>query len=149
MHIAIDPGAAGAIAWMEAEHLIEVRDLPVAKVNGRSELLPAALANMLRDRMPAWAIVERMAARPTDGRVGAFALGRNYGSLLGVLAALAIPVELVSPSKWKSALRLSADKSASRAMAMQLWPGAAPHFARVRDDGRAEAALLGRYGART
>lgn len=149
MHVAIDPGATGSIAWLEGQHLIEVRDLPVAKVNGRSVLMPAALAEMLREpgRMPDRAIVERMASRPSDGKVAAFALGRNFGMLQGVLAAMGIPVELVTPAKWKGAMKLSQDKGASRSMAMELWPGAAREFMRVKDDGRAEAALLGRWGA--
>jgi crossover junction endodeoxyribonuclease RuvC len=78
-----------------------------------------------------------------------FNFGRDYGQILGVLAALEIPVTLVTPAKWKSTLRIPADKSAARARAAQLWPGLAGTFARARDDGRAEAALIGFYGAQT
>jgi hypothetical protein len=48
----------------------------------------------------------------------------------------------VSPAKWKKALGLSADKGASRRRAIELWPERAQWFARVKDDGRAEAALI-------
>ncbi len=76
-----------------------------------------------------------------------FNFGRGYGQIEGVLAALEIPVTLVTPQVWKRSLSVPADKSASRARAAQLWPGLAGTFSRVRDDGRAEAALIGLYGA--
>jgi crossover junction endodeoxyribonuclease RuvC len=143
----IDPGQQGAIAWLSSDgYLIEVRDLPVTKGDG---LIPAVLADWLRapGRMPAHAFVERVAARPGAGVSGMFRFGRGYGQIEGVLAAVGIAVTLVTPGKWKGALRIPADKAASRARAAQLWPGLAGCFARVRDDGRAEAALIGLYGA--
>ena len=147
MIVGIDPGMAGAIAWLSDDgHLIEVRDLPVAKGEG---LMPAVLAVFLReqDRQPVHAFLERVAARPGAGVSGMFNFGRGYGQIEGVLAALGVPVTLVTPGKWKGALRVPADKAASRSRAAQLWPGLAGTFARVKDDGRAEAALIGLYGA--
>jgi hypothetical protein len=35
-----------------------------------------------------------------------FAFGQNYGQILGVLAALEIPVTLVRPQKWQAAMSL-------------------------------------------
>ncbi len=149
MIVGIDPGMGGGIAWLsDFGHLIEVHDLPVVKGEG---LIPAALAAMLRagDRLPVHAFLERVAARPGAGVSGMFNFGRGYGQIEGVLAALGVPVTLVTPTKWKGALRIPADKSAARARAAQLWPGLAGTFARVKDDGRAEAALIGLYGANT
>lgn len=147
MILGIDPGASGAIAWLsDAGHLIECRDLPhVPKVG----LIPAILADWLRDpnRRPVHAFVERVASRPGAGVAGMFNFGRGYGQIEGVLAALEIPVTLVTPAKWKGDLRIPADKRAARARAAQLWPGLAGTFARVKDDGRAEAALIGLHGA--
>lgn len=143
----IDPGATGGIAWLtDHGHLLEVRDLPVVKGEG---LMPAVLASMLREpgRAPVHAFVERVASRPGAGVAGMFNFGRDYGQILGVLAALDIAVTLVTPTRWKGNLRIPADKSAARARAAQLWPGLAGTFARVKDDGRAEAALIGLYGA--
>jgi hypothetical protein len=37
---------------------------------------------------------------------------------------------------------LHSDKGESRALAMRLWPDHGDRFARVKDDGRAEAALI-------
>ena len=146
MLIGIDPGLSGAVAWLTDEgHLIETRDLPVA--NGA--LMPAVLASWLREdgRQPFHAFLERVAARPGAGVSGMFNFGRGYGQIEGVLSTLGVAVTLVTPAKWKGSLRIPADKSASRQRAAQLWPGLAGTFARVKDDGRAEAALIGLYGA--
>lgn len=43
----------------------------------------------------------------------------------------------------RRALGLSPDKGASRRRAIELWPAQSAMFARVKDDGRAEAALIG------
>lgn len=148
MIVGVDPGLSGAIAWLTDEgHLIEVRDLPVA--NG--QLMPSVLADMLRQegRRPLHAFVERVAARPGAGVSGMFNFGRGYGQIEGVLATLGVAVTLVTPAKWKGSLRIPADKSAARQRAAQLWPGLAGTFARVKDDGRAEAAMIGLYGANT
>jgi len=63
----------------------------------------------------------------------------------GVALGAGIPVRWVSASKWKRALGLSADKGASRRRATELWPAQSAMFARVKDDGRAEAALIAYY----
>ena len=66
------------------------------------------------------------------------------------LGALKVPMILVTPQKWKRHFRLiGSDKEASRTMALRLFPACAEHFQRKKDHGRAEAALLARYGAET
>lgn len=151
MIIGIDPGAKGALAWLSGDgHLIAVQDLPWIKGHGLNAASFAAWIR-LRETDIRHAFVERVASRPGQGVVSVFSFGMSYGQILGVLSALKIPVTLIAPTKWKPAIGLptGSDKAASRARASQLWPGAADSFARVRDDGRAEAALIGLYGART
>ena len=150
---AIDPGITGAIAWLSADgHLIEVQDLPVTeiKVGGgiRRRLVPAILGDMLTTdgRRPAHVFLEEVASRPGEGAVGAFAFGRGFGQIEGILAGIGIPYTLVRPQAWKKRMGIPADKGSARAKACQLWPGAAGKFARVKDDGRAESALIGAYG---
>jgi hypothetical protein len=57
-----------------------------------------------------------------------------------------VPTFEVDPSAWKKTMRLSTDKNASRALASQYFPDCADQWARVKDDGRAEAALIALYG---
>ena len=59
-----------------------------------------------------------------------------------------IRTELVPANRWKKAMGVTADKRSSRDVAARRWPTEAHRFARVRDDGRAEAALLAEYGRR-
>jgi hypothetical protein len=68
-----------------------------------------------------------------------------YGALRTVVALCNIPYQLVTPGKWKNHFRLDSDKEKARALAIRLWPGCG-HFERKRDHGRAEAALIARYG---
>jgi crossover junction endodeoxyribonuclease RuvC len=77
-----------------------------------------------------------------------FRFGYGAGAIEGVLAGLGIEVVLVAPTVWKPAMRLGSDKGRARAEAQRLFPALASLFGRVRDDGRAEAALLGLYGVR-
>ena len=63
-----------------------------------------------------------------------------------VVAANFIPLTMVAPLKWKRALGVPADKDGARARASQLLPAHAGLWCRVKDDGRAEAALIAYYG---
>jgi crossover junction endodeoxyribonuclease RuvC len=49
---------------------------------------------------------------------------------------------MVTPRKWMKDLKLSGGKDANRQRAAQLFPAYAASFSRVKDDGRADAALL-------
>ena len=84
---------------------------------------------------------------PKQGVSSTFKFGKAYGVVIGVVAALKIPVHFVAPSVWKRHFGLSADKEEARARALQYWPERAELFARKKDHGRAEAALLARYAA--
>lgn len=152
--IGIDPGISGAISFFRSGALQSVSDLPVVEVSvgkgKRKQLVPASLASLL-DHLtgaPTRAYLEQVASRPGEGAVGAFSFGRGFGQIEGVLAAMEIPYTLVPPGKWKKALGVNADKGDARMRASREFPSFAPQFARVKDDGRAEAALIGLYGVK-
>jgi crossover junction endodeoxyribonuclease RuvC len=90
--------------------------------------------------------VERVAARPGQGVASMFGFGVSYGLLRGVLTAKLIPVTLVTPQEWKRGTRTPAAKDAARARASEVFPGYADFWARKKDDGRAEAALIAHFG---
>jgi len=142
MIIGVDPGLSGAIALI-AEHgdLVEVHDMPV--VDGL--VSSALLANLIRGRGVDVAVVEQVSARPGQGVSSMFKFGRSLGVVEGVLSTLGVPVVYVTPGKWKKAMGLSSDKELSRRRAIDRWPDRAASFARKKDDGRAEAALLAEY----
>jgi crossover junction endodeoxyribonuclease RuvC len=152
--LGIDPGLSGAVAFLHGEQLLDVADLPLVDVQhgkgSRKELSPALLHDMLvhTEIRIGKAIVEHVGASPQMGTTSAFRFGENFGGILAVLACCGIRTELVRPQTWKKAMGLGPDKSISRAMAIKLWPMQSEYFARVKDDGRAEAALIAEWARR-
>lgn len=147
--IGIDPGVSGAVAILSARGVFAVHDMPTVTVGrkARREVDAHSLAELLRPLADgAVAIVERQSARPGQGVVSMFGLGRSLGAVLGVMAGLSIPVRMVAASVWKAALGVPVDKALARARASELLPAGAGDWRRVKDHGRAEAALLALYG---
>jgi len=92
-------------------------------------------------------VIEDIAARPGQGVTSMFSFGRTLGFAHGIAAAAEAPIHFVTPTVWKGKLGLlNSDKGASREKARTLFPASAHAFERVKDDGRAEAALLAYYG---
>lgn len=138
--LGIDPGKTGALAALHPDgSLAWVHDMP-------DPISGALLADMLEGEGIAGAFVEFQVGRPGQSSSAMFTFGTGYGVVLGVLGALRIPHTLVTAGKWKKSAGLGKDKNASRALAVRLWPDHAASFARVKDDGRAEAALIARHG---
>ena len=143
MILGIDPGKTGALAWVHDDGLLpHIVDMP--DVTGAA--LAAVLADMIHDNRPDVAWVEQVHAMPRQGVSSTWKFAEGYGVILGALGALGVPVRLVTPAAWKKAARLPKDKTAARQRAIELWPDLSERFARVKDDGRAEAALIALYG---
>jgi hypothetical protein len=66
--------------------------------------------------------------------------------LRGIISANFIPVEYIRPQKWKKALRVPANKDAARQRANEIFPKFADQWSKKKWDGRAEAALIAKYG---
>ena len=123
------------------------RHADAARRTGRARHCQRAL---LADLLARWhasrAYVELVNARPGEGAVGAFSFGRSRGLVEGVLAAFNVPLRFLTPPTWKRVLGLPTGrpgtKDAARSEAIRRWPARAVLFGRVKDDGRAEAALI-------
>lgn len=151
--IGVDPGASGAIAIIESNgKLVHVFDMPSVEIitggKAKKRVSPEMLAAELRlyADQGAVAYVEQVGAMPGQGVSSMFAFGQAFGIVLGVMAGLAIPTQTVTPGKWKKDMKLNGGKDASRAKAAQVWPASAGEFKRVKDDGKAEAALIACWG---
>ncbi len=144
--LGIDIGVVGALALLtETGELIDIADMPVLDDGpaGRRSVNAALLANIIAGWQPSTAFIETVGARPGEGAVGAFAFGRSRGVVEGVLGAQAVPFAFITPATWKRTVGLAlASKDAARGEAIRRWPSHAQKFARVKDDGRAEAALI-------
>lgn len=142
--LGVDPGLSGALAILDATtgDLIDVLDMPHTDGHVSGAVVGAFFG--AHDIDHAW--VEKVHAMPGQGVSSMFKFGMAYGAVLGVIEDRRIPLTRVAPATWKRAAGLTKDKSASRRRATELWPRHAGRFARVRDDGRAEAALIARHG---
>lgn len=146
--IGIDPGATGALACWDDGKLMDVADMPTAMTRGKRRLDAAALAAIVRRFDPGSIWLEQVHAMPQQGVSSTFAFGMAYGIVLGVAGALAIPLTTVAPMVWKASLRVPKEKGEARARASQLIPSGSHWWQRAKDNGRAEAALIGLYGMR-
>lgn len=160
--LGIDPGLSGALALVETEsgnnaRAIALWDMPTEteKMSGgrtrRRVSAPELLALLWGiERAPDCVALEYVSASPGMGAVSAFSFGHGVGVITGCIHAIFPHARIITPapSRWKPALGLSRDKAASRDLAASLVPDSAARFARVKDDGRAEAALLAIYAAR-
>lgn len=141
--LGIDPGNRCGMALLDGEHT-EVRDGPTTGTD-RRQLDPAGVAAVIRAWGPDIAVIERVGPAPRQGVAATFQFGFAAGVLRGVCAALALPVELVTPATWKRFYRLGPDKEAARALALRLYPALAADLARKGDTDRAEALLIARW----
>lgn len=144
--IGIDPGANGALACWDNGALVDVADMPQTIAHKKRRTDAAALAALVRHFAPDALWLEQVHAMPQQGVSSTFAFGMAYGIVLGVAGALAVPISMVTPAQWKSALRVPRAKGEARARASQLIPGGVKFWPLVKHDGRAEAALIGLYG---
>lgn len=151
--LGVDVGLNGAFAFLHDGQLLNVEDMPLVDVRHGAKTRKELSAALLHDRLVDSdirihkAVLEDVNAFGM-GRTSAYRFGVNVGTIVGVLTACGIRIETVSPVKWKRAMGLTTDKKLSRAMAIKLWPDQSQYFSRVKDDGRAEAALLAEYGRR-
>jgi crossover junction endodeoxyribonuclease RuvC len=153
--IGIDPGISGGIAFVgEAGELQGLADLPVMRDGKLSWIDGGCLQSMLIDTLggkQAHVIIERVGAMPKQGVSSSFHFGMTFGSILSILQARHLPIELVSPAKWKREMGLIRDpgkpittyKRQSIDKARMLYPAA--ELSLSKHEGRAEALLLAHW----
>jgi len=149
MMLSIDPGLSGAIAVFIGDTLIDIVDTPVHSLvrnnKTKRQISASGLAAIFREYKPAHVVVEKVSAMPGQGVTSMFSFGRSFGVIEGILAAFEIPATYVMPSVWTKGIGRGAGKDASRARACELYPSHQKQFARVKDDGRADAVLIGAW----
>jgi len=158
IYVGIDPGLHGAAAIIKEgpqdSQYIDIYDTPILVVDGKNKPNIAGMAALLRPLVvvPEKIIgtMEAVHSMPKQGVASSFTFGEGFGIWKGIIAAFELPLELVSPQRWKKSMLADQgkEKDASRFKAMQLFPSVAEQLKRVKDDGRAEALLLAEYGRR-
>lgn len=155
----VDPGVTGALAVIEAfadkpPRLVAMHDLPTieVKMSARTarRLDPTACGALLDVVLPMAdrVVVERLTGGPGIATTTAFSLGWTAATLDTLLVTRGVRYKLASPSSWKRALLVPPDKAGARRRATALF-GTDKGWPREKDHNRAEAALIGLWGALT
>jgi crossover junction endodeoxyribonuclease RuvC len=150
--LGIDIGVSGAIAILSDGALIQVHDMPILHdgPKNRPSVNAPLLAEIIATSHAERVLIEWVGVRPGEGAVGAFAFGRARGVCEGICAGLSVPIQFITSPQWKRVHGIAPGKNgtkdAARSKAIARWPGSADLFKRVKDDGRAEAALIAAAG---
>jgi len=154
--VGIDPGLDGAIAYMQHGQLVYVLDMPTSTVEVSCKTRRVIDAEQLRQRIgdafDPFVVIEQQSTRPGQSAQSGLKTGIGYGLIIGVVVGLGYPYRIVAPKQWKKLFGLTDNKAESVALAAELWPYAAESFYGPRGggkDGRAEAALIAEYHARS
>jgi crossover junction endodeoxyribonuclease RuvC len=153
--MACDPGLSGALAFYDTTaDTFAIHDMPLNRLtrNGKAknELDLYELARIVDAAQPERAFVEKVGSMPGQGVSSMFAFGKSAGAILGIIAANFIPVHEVAPTTWKRGVGIptGSGKDASRVLISNLYPKQSALFSRVKDNGRADAALIALWGSR-
>lgn len=150
--LGVDPGINGAIAMIESDsmRLLELHDMPTMELQvGRShrkKVHAQVLAQIIKMWEPDKVLIEQVNAMPGQGVASMFSFGRAAGIVEGVCAGMELPVTFITPQEWKRRMRVTGGKDGSRQRAAELYPQHSIQFARIKDDGRAEAVLIASCG---
>lgn len=135
----IDPGQTGA-AVIIGESWQECSDWP-----GDPVQFAAHLRQWRDDYDIRMTVVEQVGTRPGQGVSSSGKFMRQAGMIEGVLAALQIPYQRLTPQKWRKGLIVGADgddtKTAALTVARRMFP-AVDWLTRKKDHNRADALLM-------
>lgn len=157
--VGIDPGLDGAVAAIDAAgNIVTCQDTPTATIRSnnknRRRYLPGQMANILSnltkiDHCKIKVVgLEFVRAMPGQGVSSMFCMGQGVGMWEGIIAALRLPTEQITPQRWKKAIMTGAvgeGKEASILRAQQLFPNCGDLLNRKKDHGRADALLIAEY----
>lgn len=154
--LAADPGVHGAVAGYDTvSGRLVVGPMPTydRQVSGKANLRRTLDEDKVVDLILTWHtlgathfIIERVGGMPGQSAPNAFTFGYGCGVLTTAARMAGMVIERVEPSRWKSVLRVPSDKKQARARASELFPNHGHMWPLVKDDGKAEAALLAKYG---
>ena len=159
MVIGIDPGLMGAIVRISDGDVFDMKDMPVVYIkkgkSGKNMYDIVSICNILRELNTGkiYAYVEK--TQPMRGvRVQAsWGLGYCEGMLVGMLAMLNIPYELIHPKKWHNYFGIVKSKGDYKVQAYQIAKQLFPQAELTGPkgglkDGRSDALLIAEYGRR-
>ena len=152
--IGIDPGIKGAICILKDGVVIDVFDMPVMPVGkkNKSQVNGSQVYNEIlkvienEDKQDVKVVIEQVSAMPGQGVTSMFNFGQSYGVLKGIFSAMQIPMDFVSPVKWKKHFNLiNTQKDSSRTKAIEFFPYISHKLSRKKDANKADAILIASF----
>jgi crossover junction endodeoxyribonuclease RuvC len=152
--LGVDPGYTGALCLIDpgaggAGRIVTMKDMPLAQVKERNEIDVGELNRWVdfHSREIRFAVIEKVGPRPGESPDRVFRFGYGAGVIHGICAGNWTSVFFVQPAVWKSLMNVTSDKDTSLELARKSFPDDEQLFRRQKDHGRAEAALLAKFGA--
>lgn len=145
IYVGIDPGARGAMA------LIDEEDNSAMVIPFEQDQYIETLWAIKCEDTPCVCCIEAVHSISGQGIASSFRFGETYGWLIGMLDAIGIPYQPITPQKWKKEFGLTSDKAQSVEVCKRLFPGVnlkRTERSRKDDDGLAEALLMACYAKR-
>ena len=152
--IGIDPGIKGAICILKDGVVIDVFDMPVMPVGkkNKSQVNGSQIYNEIqkvienKDKQDIKVVIEQVSAMPGQGVTSMFNFGQSYGVLKGIFSAMQIPMDFISPVKWKKHYNLiNTQKDSSRTKAIEFFPYISSKLSRKKDANKADAILIASF----
>ena len=98
------------------------------------------------DKTKVIAVIEQVSAMPGQGVTSMFNFGQSFGVLKGIFSAMQIPMDFVSPVKWKKFFNLiNTNKDASRTKAIEIYPYFSSKLSKKKDANKADAILISSF----
>ena len=150
--IGIDPGLSGGIAILDDLKIYDIFDMPIMSEGkkNKNQLNSAQLVNILNKHVlkkeNTFVIVEQVSAMPGQGVTSMFNFGQSFGVLKGIFSAMQIPMDFISPVKWKKYYNLiNTQKDSSRTKAIEFFPYISSELSRKKDANKADAILIASF----
>ena len=152
--IGIDPGIKGAICILKNGKILDVFDMPIMPVGkkNKSQVNASQIYNEIQkvvinvDKKDIRVVIEQVSAMPGQGVTSMFNFGQSFGVLKGIFSAMQIPMDFVSPVKWKRYYTLiNTQKDSSRTKAIEFFPYISSKLSRKKDANKADAILIASF----
>ena len=139
---------------MENSKIIEVIDMPSMaegkknkkQVNGSQVFNEITKHIKDKELNEIKVVIEHVSAMPGQGVTSMFNFGQSFGVLKGIFSAMQIPMDFVSPVKWKRHYNLiNTQKDSSRTKAIEFFPYISSKLSRKKDANKADAILIASF----
>ena len=154
-YIGIDPGLDGGVAILETDENPQVFVMPVKPTGKGREVNVNTIVCEGWLHSVTGVVIERQQCYPKQGGKSNYTIGYNYGKLIALLEAEAVPFEVVAPKEWQREFGISGAKGDTKKqaalVAARLFPCVelrATERCRVPHSGKVDALLIAEYGRR-